>query len=237
MASINLVDFFKYYQGTAEQEKAVKQLEDEMPDTLLRDASNWVRQYRAQPPAPPEPEAPKGICTPDLMHRLTGHPANSFDNVFCDDCNRLLHDTGFTSSIEASRMLMANLMHETCDFVYMKEIADGWAYEGRTDLGNTQAGDGPKFKGTGVLMLTGRFNYTRLAEELQDDLIVDRGCDYVCEQYPFRSALTWIKDNKLLNICLTEGFDDCCYRINGGWNGYEDRAAKYKICLDVFNVE
>ena len=86
-------------------------------------------------------------------------------------------------------------------------------------------------------MLTGRFNYTRLAEELQDDLIVDRGCDYVCEQYLFRSALTWIKDNKLLNICLTEGFDDCCYRINGGWNGYEDRAAKYKICLDVFNVE
>ena len=36
---------------------------------------------------------------------------------------------------------------------------------------------------------------------------------------------------------LTEGFDDCCYCINGGWNGYEDRAAKYKICLDVFNVE
>ena len=43
-------------------------------------------------------------------------------------------------------MLMANMMHETCNFVYMKEIADGWAYEGRTDLGNTSPGDGPKYK-------------------------------------------------------------------------------------------
>ncbi len=229
MASINLVDFFKYYQGTAEQEKAVKQLEDEMPDTLLRDASNWVRQYRAQPPAPPEPEAPKGICTPDLMHRLTGHPANSFDNVFCDDCNRLLHDTGFTSSIEASRMLMANLMHETCDFVYMKEIADGWAYEGRTDLGNTSPGDGPKYKGAGVLQLTGRYNYERLSQGIDDKKVMD-GVDYVANAYPFTSAKVWIKENDLLNVCLTQGFDACCKRINGGWNGIEDRRYKYTIC-------
>ncbi|MBT5301672.1 MAG: hypothetical protein HOL33_05825 [Tateyamaria sp.] len=56
------------------------------------------------------------------------------------------------------------------------------------------------------------------------------GVDYVSTTYPFTSARIWIEENDLLNICLTEGFDACCYRINGGWNGYNDRLAKYQIC-------
>ena len=127
-------------------------------------------------------------------------------------------------------MLMANLMHETSNFYYMKEIASGWAYEGRADLGNTQPGDGPKFKGGGVLMLTGRHNYTRCSQSLGDPKIVEIGVDYLANTYPFMSAECWIKENDLLDICLTEGFDACCKRINGGWNGYEDRKTKYAIC-------
>jgi len=127
-------------------------------------------------------------------------------------------------------------MHETANFVYMEEIADGWAYEGRQDLGNIYPGDGPKYKGAGVLMLTGRYNYSRAAAELNDPLVLSRGCEYVAKHYPFRSAQKWIRDNNLLSICLNKGFDDCCYRINGGWNGYDDRLAKYKICKKVFKV-
>ena len=134
-------------------------------------------------------------------------------------------------------MLIGNLMHETANFKYMKEIADGWAYEGRTDLGNTEPGDGPKFKGTGVLQLTGRYNYTRFSEDIGDPEVVNQGCDYVCDKYPFMSATTWIADNELLNICRTKGFDDCCYRINGGWNGYEDRKHHYNTALKVFGVQ
>ena len=227
--TINLSKAAKYYKEESHQLAAWNFLESQLPDELL---DEFADLYRAGPANPTTK-----IITPQIMQQLTGYPHTSFDDTFCTDFNKLLMITEFDKHPQAMCMLIANLMHETGNFKWMKEIADGWAYEGRTDLGNTQAGDGPKFKGTGVLMLTGRFNYTRLAEELQDDLIVDRGCDYVCEQYPFRSALTWIKDNKLLNVCLTEGFDNCCYRINGGWNGYEDRAAKYKICLDVFNVE
>jgi predicted chitinase len=59
------------------------------------------------------------------------------------------------------------------------------------------------------------------------------GVDYVSNTYPFMSAKTWIEENGLLNIAQTKGFDDVCYRINGGWNGYEDRLAKYQICKDV----
>ena len=42
---------------------------------------------------------------------------------------------------------LAQLAHESGNFRYMEEIASGAAYEGRKDLGNTQAGDGKLFKG------------------------------------------------------------------------------------------
>ena len=225
MPEIRLVDFFQYFKGTAEQKEAVQLLQSSMPATLLRDKSAWVEQFRKKPP---EPEAPAGICTPELMNKLTGYPASSFDSVFCNDCNRLFADTGFNKHLDAMQMLMANMMHETCNFVYMKEIASGTAYNNRSDLGNGP-NDGPTYKGAGVLQLTGKFNYSRLADGINDPKVMD-GVDYVSSTYPFTSAQIWIKENDLLNVCLNQGFDACCKRINGGWNGYEDRKAKYAIC-------
>ena len=226
--TINLSKAAKYYKEESHQLAAWNWLETQLSDKTL---DEFADLYRAGPANPSG-----NIITPQIMQQLTGYPASSFDATFCGDFNKLLMTTKFDQHMECTVMLTANLMHETGNFRWMKEIADGWAYEGRTDLGNTSPGDGPKYKGTGVLMLTGKYNYTRLAEELHDDLIIERGCDYVADHYPFRSALTWIKDNDLLNVCLTKGFDECCYRINGGWNGYDDRLAKYEICKQVFGV-
>ena len=225
MSKISLQDFFKYYNGTVEQQEAVVLLESAMPTTLLQDNSVWVLKYRETPAAPP---AAEGICTPQLMQALTGHGANTFDSVFVNDCNRLFADTGFDKHLDAMQMLMANMMHETCNFVYMKEIASGEAYNNRSDLGNGP-NDGPKYKGAGVLQLTGKYNYQRLADGINDQKVMD-GVDYVANTYPFTSARIWIEENNLLSVCLNQGFDECCRRINGGWNGYEDRLAKYKIC-------
>jgi putative chitinase len=41
------------------------------------------------------------------------------------------------------------------------------------DLGNTQAGDGPRFKGRGFVQLTGRFNYKTIGGQLGIDLVAD----------------------------------------------------------------
>lgn len=227
MGAIRLTDFGKYYDANnANHVAAFQMLQEQSPESLMVDEAQWVLKYREKAPAPP---APAGICTAELMHRLTGYAANTFDKVFVDDCNRLFADTGFDKHLDAMQMLMANMMHETCNFLYMQELASGAAYNGRADLGNTSPGDGQKYKGAGVLMLTGKFNYTRLSDAIKDPKVMD-GCDYVASTYPFTSALTWIEENNLLSVCLNQGFDDCCKQINGGWNGYEDRKAKYAIC-------
>ena len=230
LMTIQLTDAAKYYKEESHQIAAWNYLQSELSAEQL---DEFAVIYRAGPPAPTQ----STIITPQVMQELTGYLASKFDSSFCDDFNSLLKTTGFDKHKKEMCMLIANLMHETGNFRWMKELADGTAYEGRTDLGNTSPGDGPKYKGTGVLQLTGKYNYTQLSKRLGDPKVLDLGCDYVADAYPFTSALQWIEDNQLLDICLNKGFDSCCYRINGGWNGYDDRAAKYKIALNVFGVQ
>lgn len=65
---------------------------------------------------------------------------------------------------------MAQVLHETAYLKYTAELASGKAYEGRKDLGNTQYGDGPLFKGRGLLQITGRQNYVKCQAYLREKL-------------------------------------------------------------------
>ena len=220
-------NFFKYYNSEEHQVRAIETFYNDLSEHLLSNDAEWIVEYRSPAPSP-EPTKADGICNPQLMQKLTGYAASEFDDVFCNDCNRLFADTGFDKHLDAMQMLMANMMHETCNFLYMQEIASGEAYNNRSDLGNGP-NDGPVYKGAGVLQLTGKYNYQRLADGINDQRVME-GVNYVSNTYPFTSARIWIEENDLLNVCLTQGFDQCCRRINGGWNGYEDRLNKYHTC-------
>lgn len=128
---------------------------------------------------------------------------------------------------------LAQLAHESGNFRYMEEIASGVAYEGRKDLGNTQAGDGVRYKGRGPIQLTGRANYRKYGQQL--------GIDF--ENNPTIVALPSIgllvackywSDNNLNELADKDDVTMITRRINGGLNGFDDRKKKLLIIKDWF---
>lgn len=128
---------------------------------------------------------------------------------------------------------MAQIAHESGGLRWLKEIASGWDYEGRADLGNSQPGDGPRFKGAGVLQLTGRANYQSLSDYLDDPRVME-GVDYVANHYPFTSAGFWWEQNDM-NALIDAGatVEQVTYRVNGGTNGLSDRLYRFRLASEV----
>lgn len=65
---------------------------------------------------------------------------------------------------------LAQIAWESGNLKYSEEVASGKAYEGRKDLGNIYKGDGVRFKGRGLIQLTGRKNYTEYGKHIGVDL-------------------------------------------------------------------
>ena len=131
---------------------------------------------------------------------------------------------------------IAQIGHESGQLKYVKEIWGPTAaqakYEGRQDLGNTVAGDGSKYRGRGLIQITGRANYMACGEGLGLDLIKQPEL-LEKPQHACMSA-AWFWATKGLSTLADAGqFDKITQRINGGQNGAVDRKALYARALKV----
>ena len=108
------------------------------------------------------------------------------------------------------------------------------AYSSRMLNGDESSGDGWKYRGRGLIQLTGKENY----------LDYSLTCDNEAYQYPeiveqdhyAAEAAGWFWDTKGLNA-LADAQDvvGMCRRINGGLNGLDDRKAKYARVMEWFS--
>lgn len=143
--------------------------------------------------------------------------------------NEAMREFEIINYLRASAFL-AQLAHESAELRYFQELASGAAYEGRKDLGNTQPGDGRKYKGHGPIQITGRTNHAACGKALGLDLI-DNPTLITLPENAFRSA-GWFWDTRHLNALADKRqFKEITRRINGGYNGLADRQKYYDRAL------
>jgi len=120
---------------------------------------------------------------------------------------------------------LAQVGHESGELRYTEELASGAAYEGRKDLGNTQPGDGKRFKGRGLIQLTGRANYTAFGASIAQDLCTgDTPTRVSTDPALCVAAATWFWTTHSLNaLADRDDLQAITRTINGGTNGLQDR--------------
>ena len=129
----------------------------------------------------------------------------------------------------------AQLAHESGEFRWMEEIWGSTAaqlgYEPPSTkaarLGNTQPGDGKRFKGRGPIQITGRFNYKKYGDLLGVDLTANPERAAAPEVAFLTAGLFW-KTNGLNELADGQQFVTITRRINGGENGLPDRQKYYE---------
>jgi putative chitinase len=144
--------------------------------------------------------------------------------TYCQPLELTMRHYGIDTPLRRAHFL-AQVGHESGALRYEEELASGEAYEGRADLGNTERGDGPRFKGRGLIQLTGRANYAAYGAA--------RGFDFTQGDAPARIAADpelsadvagWYWDRHGLNaLADADDVRAVTRRINGGENGLADR--------------
>lgn len=131
---------------------------------------------------------------------------------------------------------LAQVGHESGGLRWLTEL---WGptpaqtrYEGRKDLGNTQPGDGFKFRGRGLIQTTGRANYTSTGRALALDLINKPELLALPVNAALSAGYFW-ESNGLNEMADTGSVERVTRRVNGGVNGLHERIALHDAALQV----
>jgi putative chitinase len=153
--------------------------------------------------------------------------------------NRAMEIHGIDNRLRQAAFL-AQIAYESGELRYLEEI---WGpteaqllYEPESGLakalGNTEPGDGERFKGRGAIQITGRKNYAKYGELLGVDLISNPSIA-TTPQIAFSTAAAFWQTNGLNELADIEDFGAITRIINGGLNGYDERCIYYQRAMDV----
>lgn len=210
-------------------------VEDFIRRKIRPDGFSTFKRGGAPIPAPaPAPAADAA----DVLARATGVPIGKAREILPGIINGL-RDSQCTN-VNRIAMWLAQMGHESAGFNATEEYASGAAYEGRHDLGNTQPGDGVRFKGRSWIQVTGRSNYAQLSRWAHSKGLVPTPTFFVDEpaklaqiQYAgLGPAWYWTVARPDINT-LSDQRDliTVTRRINGGTNGLTDRQNRYNRAL------
>ena len=189
--------------------------------------------------------------TLDQLNKIMPN-ARTKAGIFLPALNAAMLEFGINTPARTASFL-AQLAHESGQLVYVRELwgptpsqlryerdaTAAWPPRARTDrnqlpfdLGNSQAGDGSRYRGRGLIQITGRTNYIACGKALGLDLLNQPA---LLEQTvnACRSA-GWFWQSRGLNA-LADAGDQVAVtrRINGGTNGLAERLAYFKLAQKV----
>jgi putative chitinase len=156
--------------------------------------------------------------TLDQLRKVCPYNAGKAE-VFFEPLGAAMQEFEITTARRQAAFI-AQVAEETGEFRYMREIASGMEYEPDTALGkalgNIQTGDGPRFKGGGGLMLSGRANFTACGKALGIDLIANPSLIEV-PIYAMRSAGWFWRLRKLNDFADLDHFGAITHAVNGSY--------------------
>ncbi len=212
----------RYDEGSVDPRAAgAGQAPDEPEQRVLAAAGQGPAGLRLAAPAAPASGAAAGEISSEQLTAIIPDLSEARAQELLPYLNAAMAEAEIDTPKRQAAFL-AQLAHESGGLQWFEEFASGAAYEGRKDLGNTQKGDGVRYKGRGPIQLTGRVNYRDAGKALGLDL--EGNPESVSDPaVGFRTA-AWFWKHKDLNELADEGkFNTITRRINGGTNGKASR--------------
>ena len=175
------------------------------------------------------------------LKQIAGYATTTNVKTFLPFLNSYMNQYNINTKYRIAAFL-AQVIHESGSFKYTREIASGRAYEGRKDLGNIQVGDGERFRGRGLIQITGRTNYELVSKGLNEDFVsAPEKLEEPC--YATKSACWWWNNKGLNEIAdnldtvnatdQNNVFKQITRKVNGGLNGLKDREYWFDRALKI----
>lgn len=182
------------------------------------------------------------ISADDLAKIYAEAPRARIDK-FVGDLNKYMAKYQIVSAKQVA-MFLAQIGHESGQLRYTEEIASGAAYDtGRlaVKLGNTPAKDkdGQKYKGRGLIQITGRYNYRELNKAMKyPNVDLEVNPESLAELPLCVESACWFWWKGGMNYMAEQDmFERVTRAINGGLNGIADRRMLWERGKKVFKLQ